>query len=78
MHRDDDQVPRHESVDHEHPTDAGLIDDEDVPGTGILGDETVIRPSSNDGPPGIAPGTIGDPQASATTKRERSPIPPSH
>ncbi len=68
---------RHESVDHEHPTDAGLMDDTDVPGTGIMGDETVIRPASNDEQPGIAPGTIGDRQASATTKHEGSPIPPS-
>ncbi len=68
---------RHESVDHDHPTDAGLMDDTDVPGTGIMGDETVIRPAANDEQPGIAPGTIRDRQAPATTKRERSPIPPS-
>jgi hypothetical protein len=36
---------RHESVDHEHPTDAGMMDpDPDrQPATGIMGDETLVR-----------------------------------
>ncbi|HEV2107882.1 MAG TPA: hypothetical protein VGR16_06440 [Thermomicrobiales bacterium] len=50
-------IPRHESVDHEQPTAAGLMDggDDEVPGTGILGDETLVR-SVGDRTPGIAPG----------------------
>jgi len=39
-----DDTPRHESVDHKHPTDAGMLDEEEhVPGTGIMGDETLVR-----------------------------------
>ena len=62
---------RHESVDHEHPTDAGLLNDQDdeVPGTGIMGDETLVE-SSGDGQPGIVPGpaagTGADPDAGPT------------
>lgn len=45
MQPDHDSVPRHESVDHKHPTDAGMMndDDEHTPGTGIMGDETLVR-----------------------------------
>jgi hypothetical protein len=45
MHSDSESVPRHESVDHEHPTDAGMLSDDPqhVPGTGVLGDETLVR-----------------------------------
>ena len=52
-----DDTRRHESVDHVHPTDAGLMDPtgEDVPGTGILGDETVVRDLDDGTPPGIYP-----------------------
>ena len=54
-------VPRHESIDHAHPTDAGLMDPtgEDAPGTGIMGDETVVRDINPDGPPGLYPGEAG-------------------
>ena len=48
---------RHESVDHVNPTDAGLMDPEgdDVPGTGIFGDETIVNDFNPDGPAGIYP-----------------------
>ena len=48
---------RHESVDHVDPTDAGLMDPEgdDAPGTGIMGDETVVRDVDDGRPPGIYP-----------------------
>ncbi|MBA2277358.1 MAG: hypothetical protein H0W06_06300 [Chloroflexia bacterium] len=55
-----DDAPRHESVDHEQPTDAGLMDEKDVPGTGIMGDETVVRPAPGVLQPGIAPGKVGE------------------
>ena len=51
-----DETRRHESVDHVHPTDAGLMDPtgEDAPGTGIFGDETIVH--DRDGkPPGLYP-----------------------
>ena len=53
----DDELRRHESVDHIDPTDAGLMDPEgdDVPGTGIMGDETVVRDLDDGRPPGIYP-----------------------
>ncbi len=60
MQSNGEEVPRHESVDHDEPTDAGLMDDDDVPGTGIMGDETVVRPASDVEHPGIAPGTVKD------------------
>jgi hypothetical protein len=52
-----DQTRRHESVDHVHPTDAGLMDPtgQDVPGTGILGDETIVHDLDDGKPPGIYP-----------------------
>lgn len=45
MKTEHDDVPRHESVEHKHPTDAGMLgdDDEHVPGTGVMGDETLVR-----------------------------------
>lgn len=48
---------RHESVDHVDPTDAGLMDPsgQDAPGTGIMGDETVVRDLDDGKPPGIYP-----------------------
>ena len=48
---------RHESIDHVQPTDAGLMDPsgEDAPGTGIMGDETVVRDANDGRPPGIYP-----------------------
>ncbi|HET7092346.1 MAG TPA: hypothetical protein VFI22_02685 [Thermomicrobiales bacterium] len=57
---DDDPAPtpRHESVDHIDPTAAGLMDPtgDDAPGTGIMGDETVVRDIDPNRPPGIYPG----------------------
>ena len=49
--------PRHESVDHQHPTTEGLMDPSlvEVPGTGIFGDETLVRDENAGGPPGIYP-----------------------
>lgn len=49
---------RHESADHEHPTVAGIMApvEDDAPGTGIFGDETLVRDIDPDGPPGIYPG----------------------
>jgi hypothetical protein len=54
----DPLLPRHESVDHLDPTSAGLMDPEgnDAPGTGIMGDETVVRDIDDGHPPGIYPG----------------------
>lgn len=66
--------PRHESVDHEQPTDAGLMNEpgEEVPGTGIMGDETLVE-STGDGKPGIVPGptagTGADPEAGPTPEK---------
>jgi hypothetical protein len=52
-----DEIRRHESVDHEQPTDAGLMDPEgdDAPGTGIMGDETIVADLPDGRPPGIYP-----------------------
>ncbi len=54
---------RHESLDHVAPTDAGLMDPDggEVPGTGVMGDETLVRPTPGaDGAartePALAPG----------------------
>jgi len=48
---------RHESVDHQHPTDEGLMDPTgaEVPGTGIFGDETLVRDIDDGHPPGLYP-----------------------
>ncbi|MGI8643618.1 MAG: hypothetical protein ACR2LS_05825 [Thermomicrobiales bacterium] len=65
---------RHESVDHERPTDAGLMNDGDgeVPGTGIMGDETLVE-STGAGQPGIVPGPVGgtgaEPDAGPTPEK---------
>ena len=52
-----DEARRHESVDHTHPTDAGLMDStgEDAPGTGIFGDETIVHDREDGKPPGLYP-----------------------
>ena len=52
-----DETRRHESVDHVHPTDAGLMDptSQDVPGTGIFGDETIVHDRDDGKSPGIYP-----------------------
>lgn len=57
MERDGTAGRRHESVDHEQPTDAGLDDPEgdEVPGTGIMGDETLVRDADGEGVPGLYP-----------------------
>jgi hypothetical protein len=46
--RDEPVIRTHESVDHIHPTDAGLMDPsgEQIPATGIMGDETLVRMTS--------------------------------
>lgn len=52
-----DELKRHESVDHLDPTDAGLMDASgDAPGTGIMGDETIVHDLDDGRPPGIYPG----------------------
>lgn len=53
----DDAARRHESVDHENPTDAGLMTspEDEAPGTGIFGDETLVHDENPAGPPGIYP-----------------------
>ncbi len=54
---DSDEIKRHESVDHVNPTDAGLMDPthEDRPGTGIMGDETLVHDLDDGRQPGIYP-----------------------
>jgi hypothetical protein len=56
-----DESPRHESIDHVDPTAAGLMDPTgaDAPGTGIMGDETVVRDLDDGKPPGIYPDPPG-------------------
>ena len=63
--RHEPTVPRHESLDHEHPTASGLMDPEgmEVPGTGIFGDETLVRPAEGVERPGIAKQLPLDPPA---------------
>lgn len=53
----DDTTRRHESIDHEHPTDAGVMDPagDEVPGTGIFGDETLVEDAAPGRTPGIYP-----------------------
>ena len=57
----DESFRRHESIDHVDPTDAGLMDPDgdDAPGTGIMGDETVVRDLDDGLPPGIYPDPRG-------------------
>ncbi|MFM9105652.1 MAG: hypothetical protein ACKOWF_03005, partial [Chloroflexota bacterium] len=49
---------RYESIDHERPTVAGVLAavDEDAPGTGIFGDEVLVRDIDPEGAPGLYPG----------------------
>ena len=72
-----EQVPSHESVDHDEPTDAGLMDDDEVPGTGIMGDETVVRTKPEVEQPGIAPGTVNDRDADQDSPTSPPLTPPS-
>ncbi len=56
----DPAVHGHESVNHHDPAAAGLLHDPDdpdteVPGTGILGDETLVREADGVRTPGITP-----------------------
>ena len=48
MTQHEPMIRTHESVDHVHPTDAGLMDPtgEQVPATGVMGDETLVRITS--------------------------------
>ena len=56
----------HESVDHDDPTSAGLMSQDDqAPGTGILGDETIVRPAAGVDVPGIAPDAPPQPTGEA-------------
>lgn len=52
-----EQTRRHESIDHADPTDVGLMDPEgdDAPGTGIMGDETVVHDLDDGHAPGVYP-----------------------
>ena len=61
MDHDQPADRRHESVDHAQPTDAGLMDPawHEVPGTGIFGDETLVRDAAGDRVAGIYPGPPG-------------------
>ena len=61
----------HESLDHEHPTSAGLMGDDKQPGTGIRGDETLVRPGAGVEVPGIAP----DPPPQTTGEAHPGPTP---
>lgn len=74
---------RHESVDHINPTDLGLMEagpPDEVPGTGIFGDETLVHDENPKGPPGIYPappahtGGLAVPGPTAeTTERDLQP-----
>jgi hypothetical protein len=68
-----DQTRRHESIDHLHPTDAGLMDPEgdDAPGTGIMGDETVVHDLDDVHPPGVYPAPPGPTPAAIKDEIER-------
>lgn len=67
--------PRHESIDHVDPTVAGLMDPsrDDAPGTGIMGDETIVRDVPDGHPPGIYP----DPPAHTGGAAHPGPTPAS-
>jgi hypothetical protein len=72
---------RHESVDHVDPTDAGLMDPtrQDAPGTGIMGDETVVRDLDDGQPPGIYPDPPAHTGGAAQVPRQpRSKMPSSN
>ena len=62
MPTDTDPNPErgHESLDHEHPSSAGLMEcggpEAEVPGTGVMGDETLVRDADGEGVPGLYPG----------------------
>ena len=58
-------TPAHELVDHEHPTSAGLMSDDQEPGTGILGDETLVRSADGVKVPGLAPDDPPEPTGEA-------------
>ena len=75
MDREPSLPQSHESVDHDDPSAAGLMDDDraKTPGTGILGDETLIRDAAGDDIPGAYPappsGTGGDAHPGPTAPR---------
>lgn len=53
MTEESKDIRRHESVDHLHPTDAGMMDPDAVqqPATGVMGDETLVRMEGTGMPP---------------------------
>lgn len=55
--KSDEMKRRHESIDPVDPTDAGLMDPtgDDAPGTGIMGDETIVRDLDDGRPAGLYP-----------------------
>ena len=61
MPTDRERIPErgHESLDHEHPSSAGPMEtggpDAEVPGTGIMGDETLVRNADGEEVPGLYP-----------------------
>ena len=73
--RDQSAEPSHESVDHEHPDTAGLMAPpaEIAPGTGIMGDETLVR--DTDPADGRAPGLYPDPPAHTGGAAHPGPTP---
>lgn len=58
-------IPQHGSLDREHPTGAGPTepDGATVPGTGVFGDETLVRPAEGVVRPGIVAPAEPDPPA---------------
>ena len=89
MDHDREIAQGHESVNHEDPAASGLLpaDDAVVPGTGILGDETLVRDGEDKEPPGIYPAAMpatggtdhpGPGTAPATVAPAREVGPPGH
>jgi hypothetical protein len=76
MDRDQPDERGHEAVDHEDPSSAGLMAPvEDVaPGTGIFGDETLVRDTDTTPGAGIYPagpsGTGGEARPGPTSEDE--------
>jgi hypothetical protein len=53
MSAEQQEERRHESVDHLHPTDAGMMESDPThqPATGVMGDETLVRLNQPGMPP---------------------------
>lgn len=71
---------RHESVDHVHPTDAGMMESDPAhqPATGVMGDETLVRLRGGGIPgyPGVAAdgdGRGADPYPGQARRRRPEP-----